>query len=160
MGKYILKFDEMPPLRPCVIKQEDNGFFCFSYKRNWVVDRDWKYKLNNKEYIIQKGFVFDGASVPLCCRSCRSPTGILLIASLIHDWGYSNGSLLRVFLSSDIYETSYIEEKKTRNEIDLIFKDISKDTFCCSYISYYLLSLFGCIAWNNSRKLIKNIEKV
>ena len=158
MDKYILKFDEMPLLRPCVINKKNNSFCCFSHHRSWIVDGDWKYKINNKEYIIKKGFVFDGASVPLCCRSCRSSTGILLIASLIHDWGYSNASLLRV--SSDINHVYYIKEEKTRKEMDLIFRDISKDSACCSYISYYLLYLFGCIAWNNSREPGKNDETV
>lgn len=158
MDKYVLKFNKMPLLRPCIINKNDNSCCCFSYKRSWFVDGDWKYKLNNKEYIIKDGFIFDGASIPLCFRSCRSPTGIMLIASLIHDWGYSNASLLRI--SADINNVYYIKEKKTRKEMDIIFRDISRDTSFCSYISYYLLYLFGFISWNNSREIVKNDESV
>jgi hypothetical protein len=155
--KHILKFDKIPLLRPNVIK-ENNTNSCFSHKKSWFVDGDWKYKIDNKEYIIKGGFIFDDASIPLCCRSCRNPRGVLLIATLIHGWGYSNDSLLRV--SSDINNVYYIKEKKTRKEIDIIFRDISSDIECCSYISYYLLYIFGCISWNNSITSVKNDETV
>ena len=44
--------------------------------------------MNGKNFIIPKGFKFDGASVPKFLGQFLSPVGVLLIGGLIHDYGY------------------------------------------------------------------------
>ena len=46
-----------------------------------------------KEYVIEKGFEFDGASVPKFLAMWLSPTGVLLMGGLVHDYGYNCGEL-------------------------------------------------------------------
>ena len=56
--------------------------------RNWVLIEDWKYKIDDKEYIILKVFQFDGASILKFLRTFFSPVGVLLIGGLVHDYMY------------------------------------------------------------------------
>ena len=75
------------------IKTKGKGFFgaivmWLLSTRNWVLIEDWKYKIDDKEYIIPKGFQFDGASIPKFLRTFFSPVGVLLIGGLVHDYMY------------------------------------------------------------------------
>ena len=58
--------------------------------RKWKLTEDWEFKLPYDEpvIIIPKGFVFDGASIPRPLWGILSPTGLLLIPGLIHDFAY------------------------------------------------------------------------
>ena len=50
---------------------------------------NWEYDLpDGRRVLIPKGFVFDGASIPRLLWFFLSPTGLLLIPGLIHDFGY------------------------------------------------------------------------
>ena len=67
------------------------------YTRKWEFSEDWYFKLNNKIWIkIPKGFIFDGASIPKLFRFLLSPTGILFIPGIIHDYGYRYNKLIGV----------------------------------------------------------------
>ena len=140
MKEYNLTFQTMPVLSPLKIKSSTGLLFP---NRNWVIIEDWKYSINNEDYIITKGFVFDGASVPICCRCVRSSTGILFIAGLVHDWGYKHGSLARL-----LDDNTIVNKQMSKKQLDIIFRDTSND---CK-ISYFLLYLFGFHAWNQHRK--------
>ena len=61
--------------------------------RNWEITKDWKYKINDIEYIIPEGFVFDGASIPKFLRTFFSPVGVLLMGGLVHDYVYKYETL-------------------------------------------------------------------
>ena len=45
------------------------------------------------EYVIPKGFQFDGASIPKFLHTWLSPTGVLLMGGLVHDYAYKYATL-------------------------------------------------------------------
>ena len=79
------------------LKVKDFGaqyYYGFFGTRHWEVVKDFNYSLMGKNYIIPKGFKFDGASVPKFLAQFLSPVGVLLIGGLIHDYGYKYETLL------------------------------------------------------------------
>ena len=119
--KSNLKFsyEELPNLKPLPIKTKGKGFWkgilmWLTSTRNWEITKDWKYKINDSEYVIPAGFQFDGASIPKFLRAFFSPVGVLLVGGLVHDYMYkytackparSNGS------------TSSSRSKKSRSNL-------------------------------------------
>ena len=77
---------EMPKLTPLIIDTKDQPSFLrkmvvfLACPRRWHLEEDWKYQLNPETtLVIEKGFIFDGASVPRIFWAILSPTGLLLI---------------------------------------------------------------------------------
>ena len=144
---------EMPVLKPIVIETKGKGFWksmlhWFLSTRNWELTKDWNYTINDVEYVVPKGFQFDGASIPKFLRAFFSPVGIMLIGGLVHDYGYK-------------YETLLLKGKKktigikTQKWMDEVFKDININVngfYVFNLLSYYSLRLAGFIAWNGHRK--------
>jgi hypothetical protein len=83
---------DMPKLQPFAIQTQKLPFFTKLWKllfrkRQWQVIEDWHYILPNKrEVIIPKGFIFDGSSYPAIVWLFFSPTGLLLIPVILHDF--------------------------------------------------------------------------
>jgi hypothetical protein len=83
---------DMPKLQPFAIQTKNVPFYLKLWKllfrkRQWQVIEDWHYILpNKKEIIIPKGFVFDGSSYPAIIWFFFSPTGLLLIPVILHDF--------------------------------------------------------------------------
>ncbi len=83
---------EMPKLQPFAIKTQKLSIFSKLWrllfrKRQWRLIEDWHYILPNKRVvIIPKGFVFDGSSYPAVVRLFFSPSGLLLIPVILHDF--------------------------------------------------------------------------
>jgi hypothetical protein len=46
--------------------------------------------------LIPRGFIFDGASIPKLLRGLLSPTGLLFIPGLLHDYAYKHNQLLMI----------------------------------------------------------------
>src|SRR6056300_1398757 len=83
----------MHHLKPVQIKTKGKGFWkgiimWLLSTRNWGLVEDWTYNIDGTEYIIPKGFQFDGASIPKFLRTFFSPVGVLLIGGLVHDYMY------------------------------------------------------------------------
>jgi hypothetical protein len=146
-----LKYTSMPTLRPLPIPTKGKGFFSAIWlwimtTRKWVVVKDWNYELDGIKYRVPKDFIFDGASVPKYFRSWLSPMGVLLIAGLIHDYGYKYAGLL---LSNSILIS------KSQKQMDTIFREvaIADNGFkMINYIAYYALRIGGWWAWKGHRK--------
>ena len=153
--KSNLKFsyEELPHLQPVRIATKGKGFWkgiimWLMTTRNWVIIKDWKYKINDVEYVIPAGFQFDGASIPKFLRTFFSPVGVLLIGGLVHDYMYKytackpadkKGSLL------------IVDQKKA----DQIFRDINivvNGFYTMNYLAYWSLRIGGFVAWNGHRK--------
>ena len=148
-----IKFKEYPHMKPIRMATKDKGFFggiwlWIATTRKWEITQDWHYTLDSKKYVIPKGFVFDGASVPKYFRSYLSPMGVLLIGGLVHDYGYK-------------YEVLLLEGKKkatpkhNQKWMDKTFRDINIDQNgfkIINYIAYYALRLGGWLAWRKHRK--------
>lgn len=137
-----MKHIEMPIVRPIRYKSGGNFFSkvwkWLTYTRRWELMEDWGYILDSGEEIfIEKGFVFDGASIPKGFRNTVSPVGVLYLAGLCHDKKY------------------YSPEGMTRKEADELFLQVAQETnelTILNKICYGLLRAAGWIAWNKHRK--------
>jgi len=161
MGKVesntTFKLKGMPTMEPLPIPTKDKGFWgaiwvWLMVTRTWKITKDFNYNINGIDYIIPKGFVFDGASVPKFFRSWLSPMGVLLIGGLIHDFLYG-------------YQVMLLKGKKqcssvmTQKESDKLFRDINIEVNgfrAINYLAYYALRLGGVIAWKAHRKASKD----
>jgi len=148
------KYKSMPVMSPISMPTKDKGFFGAIWMwlittRKWKIEREWKFELDGTKFKVPKGFVFDGASVPKYFRSWLSPMGVLLIAGLIHDYGYKHARLM--YDKKD----SIHAPKQTQKEFDVIFRDvaIADNGFkFINWIAYIALRLGGWWAWRGHRK--------
>ena len=144
--------DTMPELKPVAIKTKGKGFWkgivmWLLGTRNWEITKDWKYRMNGNEYVIPKGFIFDGASIPKFLRTFFSPVGVLLVGGLVHDYMYKYSALKRTGKGGLLL----VDQKKA----DQIFRDINIEVngfYFMNYLSYWSLRLGGWVAWNGHRK--------
>jgi hypothetical protein len=137
----------MPLVRPVPIKPVIQGInCCLSKRRIWCLEEDWVFGYGQESFVIRKGFLFDGASIPSCLAWWRNPSGLLFISALIHDCGYQYGGFLKLGRNGNI-----VKIQKSRNEIDIIFREISNDHTCFRYLTYFALYLVGGRAWNQYR---------
>jgi len=153
--KTNLKFsyEELPHLQPVRIPTKGKGFWkgillWLLSTRNWVIIKDWKYKINDVVYVIPKGFQFDGASIPKFLRTFFSPVGVLLIGGLVHDYMYKYTACKPVNKKDPLL---VVDQKKA----DQIFRDININVngfYTMNYLAYWSLRLGGFVAWNGHRK--------
>ena len=159
--KSNLKFsyDELPHLQPVKISTKGKGFWkgiimWLTSTRNWVITKDWKYKIDGNEYVIPKGFQFDGASIPKFLRTFFSPVGVLLIGGLVHDYMYKYSALKSVQAKGALL---LVDQKKA----DQIFRDINIEVngfYFMNYLAYWSLRIGGFVAWRGHRKVNAKIK--
>tara|TARA_E500000178_G_scaffold216860_1_gene214061 strand:- start:1318 stop:1905 length:588 start_codon:yes stop_codon:yes gene_type:complete len=150
---YTFAYKEMPELKPVPIKTKGKGFFSaiimwLLSTRNWELTKDFYYHLNGNKYVIPKGFVFDGASIPKFLRTFFSPVGVLLMGGLVHDYAYKYETLLRANKTTTLGKIS-------QKRADEIFRDICINVngfYLMNYLAYWSLRLGGFVAWNGHRK--------
>ena len=157
-----LKFDfkGMPHLKPIPIKTKGKGFWkaivmWLLSTRNWELIEDWKYNIDGKEYIIPKGFQFDGASIPKFLRTFFSPVGVLLIGGLVHDYMYKYTHCKPVSAKGALL---VVDQKRA----DQIFRDINivvNGFYTMNYLAYWSLRIGGFVAWNGHRKRNAQIKE-
>ena len=63
------EYTEMPHMKPIPIPTAGKGFWgaiwmWLTGTRHWIVAKDFVYKIDEVEYVVPKGFKFDGASIP------------------------------------------------------------------------------------------------
>ena len=149
-----IKFKEYPHMKPIRMATKDKGFFggiwlWIATTRKWEITQDWSFTLDSTNYVVPKGFIFDGASVPKYFRSYLSPMGVLLIGGLVHDYGYKHEVLL---LAGKKKATS----KKNQKWMDQTFRDINIDQNgfkIINWIAYLALRGGGWLAWRKHRKV-------
>ena len=148
------KYRVMPQLRPIAIPTAGKGFWGAVWMwltggRPWEVADDWAFKINGQWYIIPQGFVFDGASIPKFLHTWLSPTGVLLMGGLVHDYAYKYATLLK---SGKKKTMGTITQKKA----DEIFRDINIEQngfHLLNKLAYWALRIGGFVAWNKHRKV-------
>ena len=153
-------YEELPHLQPVRIPTKGKGFWkgivmWLLSTRNWVIIKDWKYKINDVEYVIPAGFQFDGASIPKFLRTFFSPVGVLLIGGLVHDYMYKYTACKPVDKKGALL---VVDQKRA----DQIFRDINIEVngfYFMNYLAYWSLRLGGFIAWNGHRKRNAQIEE-
>lgn len=146
------KYKTMPTMKPIIIPTAGKGFWSAIWMwltgvRTWEITKDWHFTLSGCHYVIPKGFIFDGASVPKFLASWLSPTGVLLIGGLVHDYLYK----YRVLLKKDKVSITRPINRKTA---DSIFRDINIEQngfHFLNYLTYWALRLGGFIAWKKHR---------
>ena len=149
-----IKYKEMPHMKPITIETKSKGFFggiwmWIATSRKWEITSDFLFTIDNTNYVIPKGFIFDGASVPKYFRSWLSPMGVLLVGGLVHDYGYKYQTLLYASKKSG-------NGIQTQKSMDEIFRDINicvNGFYVLNYLAYYALRLGGFMAWNGHRKV-------
>ena len=154
-------FKGMPKLQPIPIPTKGKGFWggvvCWLLAtRNWVLTDDWKYNIDGTEYVIPKGFQFDGASIPKFLRTFFSPVGVLLMGGLVHDYAYKYKTLLKKNKKDTMGEL-------TQKRADEIFRDINvivNGFYVMNRLAYWSLRVGGFVAWNGHRKRNAKIKGV
>ena len=142
----------MPKLQPFAIQTQNFPFYSKLWKllfrkRQWQVIEDWHYVLPNKrEVIIPKGFVFDGSSYPAIVWLFFSPTGLLLVPVLLHDfcfrynylWAKQDEKIFKFKSGGGFFYWSRLirEVGIERNELVII-----------DYIIWVLSVIFGWVNW-------------
>ena len=147
------KAKEMPHMQPITIPTAGKGFWgailmWLLGTRTWEIVKDYHFTIHGQNYVIPKGFVFDGASVPKFLASWLSPVGVLLVGGLVHDYAYKYEMLLK----KGKKETSHT---LTQKEADIIFRDINIEQngfHLMNYLAYWALRLGGFVAWNGHRQ--------
>jgi hypothetical protein len=151
--KQKFSYKGMPHIKPLPIKTKGKGFWkaivmWLLSTRNWELTQDWKYNLDGTEYVIPKGFTFDGASIPKFLRTFFSPVGVLLIGGLVHDYMYKYTHCKPVSAKGALL---VVDQKKA----DQIFRDINivvNGFYTMNYLAYWSLRIGGFVAWNGHRK--------
>jgi len=148
------KYKEMPHMKPIAIPTAGKGFWGAIWlwlmgTRQWEIAKDFHYTINGEDFVIPKGFQFDGASIPKFLHTWLSPTGVLLMGGLIHDYGYKYATLLK----KDKKTTIGIKDQKW---MDQTFRDINIEQngfHLLNKLAYWALRLGGFVAWNGHRKV-------
>ena len=144
----------MPSLAPIRIPTTGlswwKRFLVHFKRRNWRLQEDYILYIPwlGISLLAPKGFVIDGASVPRILWPIINPTGILLIGSIFHDFGYKYNSLL-----DKDWKVCYSDEGKAF--MDELFKDVNiyvNDVHSMNTIAWLALAGFGFFAWLGHRK--------
>ena len=151
--KLKFSYTGMPHIKPLPIKTKGKGFWkaivmWLLSTRNWELTQDWKYNIDGADYVIPKGFTFDGASIPKFLRTFFSPVGVLLIGGLVHDYMYKYTHCKPVSAKGALL---VVDQKKA----DQIFRDINivvNGFYTMNYLAYWSLRIGGFVAWNGHRK--------
>tara|TARA_B100000900_G_scaffold188373_1_gene159579 strand:- start:3896 stop:4450 length:555 start_codon:yes stop_codon:yes gene_type:complete len=147
------KYKDYPHMKPIRIATKDKGFWSAVIMwllggRRWEISKDFVYELNGVNYVIPKGFTFDGASVPKFLATFLSPVGVLLLGGLIHDYAYKYAALKPALQKSSLLVLN-------QKQADKIFRDINIEVngfYFLNYLAYWALRLGGWLAWNGHRK--------
>ncbi len=142
---------DMPDLKPLPVKSPGE-------RRKWIVTKDWTCRIlgNYQLFIIPKGFIFDGASIPKPFWPLLSPTGYLFLAGLIHDFVYKYGFLFEHSVAGDVVGPIYKSHPYSQKEADIILADIA-DGICMGHhwktsAAFLALRGFGFFTWDKYRK--------
>ena len=70
--KQKFSYTGMPHIKPLPIKTKGKGFWkaivmWLLSTRNWELTQDWKYNIDGTDYVIPKGFTFDGCEKRTTC---------------------------------------------------------------------------------------------
>jgi len=145
-------YKDMPKMQPIPIPTKGKGFWSAIWMwltgtRNWVIAEDFVFTIKGDTYIIPKGFQFDGASIPKFLHTWLSPTGVLLMGGLIHDYAYKYATLKKKGKGT----MGTLDQRQA----DVIFRDINIEINgfkFLNYLAYWALRIGGFVAWNGHRK--------
>ena len=149
----------LPKLQPVPIKTKNRALLIrlwlwVTSVRQWIVIEDWTWTLpDGTQIIIPKGFKFDGASIPKPLWALLSPTGLLLVPGLIHDFAYRYDYLWARDQNEGLYKYG---ENRGQKYWDGVFRDVGIQVNGLTIIdtlAWLTLYAFGRFAWRGNRKL-------
>lgn len=154
-------YKEMPHMIPIKIPTAGKGFWGAIWMwlmgvRHWQIGKDWEFSIRGENFVVPKGFEFDGASVPKFLAAWLSPTGVLLMGGLVHDYAYKYQTLLKKNKKDTIGVL-------TQKDADIIFRDINIEQngfHLLNYLAYWALRIGGFVAWNGHRKNNNHTESL
>ncbi len=174
---------EMPKLKPIPIPTRKKKLFqrywtWITSIRYWEVIEDYYITLpeDGTRFVIPAGFIFDGASIPRPLWWFLSPTGILLLPGLIHDFGYRYQYLWKCIPKSRDTDTKN-DSSPTGSEYDycrymfgasqkewdaLFFRvgtQINRISLI-NWMAWVALGAFGQAAWRKNRNRDKKNKEV
>ena len=146
------EYKDMPHMMPISIPTKGKGFWSAIWmwlmgSRHWTIAKDFHFTIDAVEYVIPKGFQFDGASIPKFLHTWLSPTCVLLMGGLVHDYAYKYATLKK--------KGKGTWGKMNQKEADQIFRDINIEIngfHFLNYLAYWALRIGGFVAWNGHRK--------
>jgi len=153
----------MPVLKPLPIKTKGTGSFWSKLAtwaceiRKWRLYEDWSFYIKEDGgaehlIVIPADFIFDGASVPRPFWSALSPTGLLFMPGLIHDYGYRYDQLLEIQANG---KTKPYKSRAGKEFWDALFMQAGEDIngfSLVSRIAWLGVALGGGSAWDSHRR--------
>jgi len=161
----------MPILQPIAIKTRDLSWYKAIFVwiktiRKWRVMEDYDYTLKDGTVVrILSRFVFDGASIPKIFWAFLSPTGLLLIPGLLHDYAYKMNFIWSLTDTEYEGKKDLIPYKINAGQKywDQMFRDeaIRVNGFkWINYCAWIALRMFGWVAWNKHRRHERDINEL
>lgn len=148
---------QMPKLTPLPIRTKGKGLFSrikawVTDVRQWQLVENWEFDLpDGRRVLIPKGFVFDGASIPRPLWALLSPTGLLLIPGLIHDFGYRYDYIYVVGKDGEICKQ---DQAMGQTHWDEMFYQVAKQVngmVLLDWLAWLALTTFGWLSWKSNR---------
>ena len=149
----------MPKLTPIPSQIKDKHpllrvFTWICFRRRWEILEDWEFQLPHGEpcIVIPQGFVFDGVSIPKPLHWFLSPTGVLFIPGLVHDFSYRYGYLWAYGKDGKVYK---YQEGANRHVWDSTFQRLGvelNEMHVLNAFSRFILLSFGWKSWKDNRK--------
>ncbi|HIC43474.1 MAG TPA: DUF1353 domain-containing protein [Sulfurimonas sp.] len=109
--------------------------------------------------MVPKGFIFDGASVPKPLHWFFSPTGILFIPGIVHDFAYRYDYLWALDEAGDLYQ---YKKESGRYYWDSLFRHLGVSLNGMRGLNRFariILFVFGRASWNKNRRYQENLLK-
>ena len=124
--------------------------------RKWELLEDWEYQLphNNVKIILPKGFTFDGVSIPRPLHWFLSPTGVLFIPGLVHDFAYRYDYLWAIDEDGKVYQ---YQKGSGRAYWDSLFRCLGLSLNGMKGLNAFarvVLYVFGRYSWTRHRRVI------
>ena len=148
---------DMPIMKPIQIEDANSSLWkklkvWLTVPRKWEIVKGYYFTLRNGYIVyIPAKFIFDGASNIRVLWWLLSPTGILFIPGLIHDYGYRNRCINVIYKG----KSKYIKVYQSRENCDRMFREVSEQVnglTCISWLAWLALRLFGWKAWKEDKK--------
>lgn len=151
----VLPNESMPKLRPIPIptkhqKTRLQRLLAFVFiVRRWELVESWQFQLGDGTVLmLHKGFEFDGASVPRPFWAFLSPTGLLLLPGLVHDYGYRYRRIWRLEQDGEI-KPFWVDYEK--EHWDKVFLEIAREVngmWTVNVIAWLAVTLAGKRSWD------------
>lgn len=150
---------KLPIMQPLRIDTSGNRWEkakAWASPRKWMMVEDWYFVLpNGPPGVIPKGFIFDGVSVLRVLWWFLSPTGLLLMPAIVHDYAYKHDELLVRVPPVGAASTHMVMYRGAgRKYWDNIFLHMCNEVNgikVLNAMAWVALRLGGGVAWRNHR---------